>query len=107
MKSKFPAYFMLWIGITTIALAGLFPNSRAAANWQEKVDPWVHETAAQGSTEFLVYLVDQTDLSAAARLSNKLDKGAFVYRTLSEHARRTQGPVIAALQKLGVMYRPY
>ena len=32
---------------------------------KSKVDPWVLQTAAEGETEFLVYLTTQADLSAA------------------------------------------
>ena len=79
----------------------------AAASWQPKVDPWVLETAAQGQTEFLVFLAEQTDLSAAAALPTKAAKGAFVYQRLVETAQRTQGPLIAALEQMDVAYRSF
>ncbi len=80
-----------------------------AAPWQNKVDPWVLETAAaaaDGKTEFLVFLAEQADLSAAASLPTKLEKGRYVYETLTQVAAATQGPVIAALEARKIAYRP-
>lgn len=79
-----------------------------AVNWQTSVDPWVLETAlAKGETEFLVFLSEQADLSAAESLPTKLEKGTYVYETLTATAARTQPAVIAALDALGVEYRPF
>ncbi len=86
------------------------PETAPAAPWQDKVDPWVLATAsatAGGETEFLVFLADQADLSAAAGLSTKLEKGRYVYETLTRKADATQGPLIAALKARGVDYQPY
>lgn len=86
----------------------LFPsNSALAAEWQAKTDPWVLTTAADKSTEFLVYLTEQADLSGAAALTSKVDKATFVYQTLSATAARTQRPVVAAIEALGLEYRPF
>ncbi|MGE5601500.1 MAG: S8 family serine peptidase, partial [Nitrososphaerales archaeon] len=87
------------------ALAG--PPVPSAPRWQDKVDGWVSATGAQGQTEFLVFLADQADLSPAAGLRTKAERGEFVYRTLSQHAERTQGPLRRRLAELGVEYRPY
>ncbi len=75
--------------------------------WHDKVDPWVLGRAAEGQTEFLVFLADQADLSGAAALRTKAEKGAYVYRTLSEHAERTQAPLRQALDQLGVEWQPF
>lgn len=94
-----------------IALVLVFSafNSPAAAEatWQAKVDPWVLATAGQSETEFLVFLSEQADLSGAAGLDSKLEKGAYVFERLTEVARRTQGPVLEALVERGATYRPY
>lgn len=90
--------------------AGLIyrPTTALAVTWQSKVDPWVLETAAdQGATEFLVYLTEQADVSGAAALPTKLAKGQYVYEQLTAVANRTQPAVRAALDSLGVEYRPY
>lgn len=101
---------MLVIALFAAAL-GLSQPAGAAPDpglkWEEKVDPWVLQTAAKGPTEFLVFLTAQADLSAADALPTKLEKGTYVYQTLSELAERTQAPVLAQLQQLGVAHRSY
>lgn len=92
--------------ILTLILSGA-PARADDAAWQDKVDPWVLQTGANGPTEFLVFLADQADVSAAAQLATKAERGEYVYRTLSQHAERTQGPVRRALQERGVEFRPY
>jgi uncharacterized repeat protein (TIGR01451 family) len=83
-------------------------KTAAAVRWQTSVDPWILETAAaKGEAEFLVYLREQADLSAAYDLDTKLAKGTYVYETLTATAARTQPAVIAQLEALGVEYRPF
>jgi uncharacterized repeat protein (TIGR01451 family) len=79
-----------------------------AVAWQVDVDPWVLQTAdANGETEFLVFLAEQADLSAADSLATKLEKGTYVYETLTATAARTQPAVIAALDSFGAEYRSF
>src|ERR1700745_674119 len=55
-------------------------NGLAAAN---KIAPWVMEHTANGQqAEFLVLLADQADVSGAASLPTKAEKGRYVYTTL-------------------------
>jgi subtilisin family serine protease len=98
------------IAITLLVLTLIASGAPARADtaaWQEKVDPWVLESGANGPTEFLVFLADQADVSAAAQLATKAERGEYVYRTLSGHAERTQGPLRRLLQARGIAYRPY
>ena len=83
------------------------PQPAQPGPWQTKVDPWVLETATKGETEFIIFLAEQADLSGAASLKTKLEKGTYVYQRLTEVAARTQPPVLAALESLGVEHRPY
>jgi subtilisin family serine protease len=97
-----------FLAVIAIFSAAIFPASAtSASSWQDKVDPWVLQTAAAGETEFLVFLAEQADLSQAAGLETKLEKGTYVYQTLTEVAARTQGPILDALDALGVEHRPY
>ena len=102
--------------VTTTVLASLIPASPSAREasaappvpaWQAKVDAWVLDNAAEGKAEFIVFLSDQADLSGAAALPTKAEKGEYVYRTLTEHAERTQAPLRRALDRLGVEWRPF
>jgi subtilisin family serine protease len=65
------------------------------------------ETANGGSTEALVVLTQQADLSAAATLNTKLEKGYFVVNALRIVAARTQGPILSLLQHRGIPYQSF
>ena len=43
------------------------------------------EIAAKGQTDFFVHLKEQADLSAAAKLKTKVQKGDYVFNTLPRH----------------------
>jgi serine protease AprX len=94
------------LSILSILLAGSAAPANTAS-WKDKVDPWVLQTASAGETEFLVYLTNQADLSAANALPTKSQKGEYVYQTLTTLAEHTQASLIAELGRLGVQYRPY
>jgi len=73
-----------------------------------KIDRWVIDHTNDGqSTEFLVILNDQADLTAADRLTTKAAKGRYVYETLYAAAQRSQQPIIAWLQQRVVPYRSF
>jgi uncharacterized repeat protein (TIGR01451 family) len=101
MKTLLRSLLILFI------LLGSLTSPAKAADWQAKVDPWVMEKSAQGDTEFLILLTEQADLSGAARLQTKLEKGIFVVGKLNEVAQRTQPAVIAELKKFGAEYRAF
>ncbi|HLF91501.1 MAG TPA: S8 family serine peptidase, partial [Anaerolineales bacterium] len=100
---------MLIFALSTVSLGNpLVANRAVAAQWEQKVDPWVLQTAAgQSETEFLVFLAEQADLSATEAMQTKLEKGTYVYETLTALAEHTQKPVIAQLEGLGVEYRSF
>ena len=79
----------------------------AAEDPGRKVDPWVLDTGARGSTEFLVMLRDQADLRGARALPTKTEKGAFVADALAAKAARTQAPILALLDARGAEHRSY
>jgi serine protease AprX len=75
---------------------------------QSKIAPWVMDNTAGGAVaEFLVVLADQADLSGAASLRTKEEKGRFVYETLYNKARSTQGPILAWLKERKIEHRAY
>jgi serine protease AprX len=66
----------------------------------QKIAQWVTEHTANGQrAEFFVVLTDQADLSPAANLPTKTEKGRFVYQTLLEKAQSTQGPILQWLRE--------
>jgi uncharacterized repeat protein (TIGR01451 family) len=100
--------------VLVIALVGSSGASGAASMpWESKVDPALLHAAAESPVEFLVFLNEQADLSEAHNLPTKREKGEYVFRRLTETARRTQGSLLAALDQIaarspaGLDYRQF
>ena len=100
--------------ITTLILTLAMATAATAAlagplggEWRDKVDPWVLESGRSHETEFLLYIDEQADLSAAVALTDKQAKGAFVVHALTEIAERTQESVLDELASRGVDHRSY
>ncbi len=79
----------------------------SSGNWEAKVDPQVLSAASSGSTEFLVILKSQADLTAAENLTSKSEKGYFVYETLTSLAAASQRQIQTELDFFGVKYKPF
>ena len=76
----------------------------AAENPAAKIHPSVLAAIAaapEGEADYLLILKEQADLSAAATLRNKAEKGALVFVLLNEVAQRTQPAVRRALSAQG------
>jgi|HigsolmetaAR201D_1030396.scaffolds.fasta_scaffold07034_3 subtilisin family serine protease len=54
-----------------------------------------------------VILRDQADVSQAANITDRAERLAFVYNTLTQHANTTQANLRATLDRFGVEYQPY
>src|SRR2546429_893026 len=81
------------------------PNQSVAA---QKLAPWVTEHTANGQqAEFLVVLADQADLSPAAALHTKAEKGRFVHDALWKKAQTTQGPILQWLRERGIEHSSF
>jgi len=95
--------------ILSILLGGQTDLNSAAGTppWEDKVDAQVLTSSQNGETEFLVVLAEQADLGAAENLGSKLEKGTYVFETLSNLAARTQKPILDSLDSLGVDYKPF
>jgi serine protease AprX len=106
-----PIFRFTVILLVALLISGSSPIPPASATpWQDKVDHWVLQSALaaeNGQTDFLIYLADQADLSRAAFLITKEEKGAFVYQALTETARRTQASLLAELQRQDIPHRAY
>src|SRR6266850_3027719 len=76
--------------------------------FHQKIAPWVMEHTANGQhAEFFVVLADQADLSPAANLPTKTEKGRFVYQTLLDKAQTTQGPILQLLQDRNIEHQSF
>src|SRR6266700_4202766 len=81
------------------------PNQSVAA---QKIAPWVLEHTANGQqAEFFVVLADQADLSPAAALPTKAQKGRFVNDALRNKAQTTQAPILQWLAERGVEHQSF
>ena len=78
-----------------------------SAVWRAKVDPSVLAAAANGQTEFLIYMSSVADLSAAKSLRTKAEKGKYVYEKLTATAEASQPAVRQTLDGLGAEYRSF
>jgi serine protease AprX len=103
----------LFLAAAVVALVAAFASSDAVGQRVEvrsqgafrsapaqKIAPWVMEHTANGQqAEFFVLLADQADLSPAANLPTKTEKGRFVYQTLLDKAQTTQGAILQWLRE--------
>jgi subtilisin family serine protease len=79
-----------------------------AVNIANKIAPWVVEHTAYGQqAEFFVVLADRADLSPAANWQTKADKGRYVYNTLLNKARTTQGPILQWLRDRSIEHHSF
>jgi subtilisin family serine protease len=67
----------------------------------------MEHTANGQQAEFLVVLADQADLSGAAALPTKTEKGRFVYDALWHKREATQGPLLQWLSERGLKHRSF
>ena len=75
--------------------------------WRHKVDPGVLNATGGGPTEFLLMLDRQADLSGAAALTTKREKGRFVFEALARMAADTQGSILSLLKARGIAHQSF
>lgn len=104
VKYSLSAILLAGVAITSFAAAPAAPSARLLA----KADPWVVSKLADGSaSQFLIVLPQQADLSAAAELPDKTQRGQWVLDTLRTHAERTQASLRALLSLRGVEHQAF
>jgi subtilisin family serine protease len=82
-----------------------FPSLALA---MDKIHPWLDKKLVDGKEmEFLVIMKENIDLSPAAHLKSKTEKGRFVNGELMRAAARDQGPIREWLKGHGVSYRAF
>ena len=83
-------------------------SGRHVAGQPAKIAPWVIEHTANGQrAEFFVVLRDQADLSGAAALATKSEKGRYVYHTLRKKSQTTQRPILQWLGEHRIEHRSF
>ena len=111
----------LFLGAAAVALITAVASSDAVGRRVElpsqkafhptparKIAPWVMEHTANGQqAQFFVVLADQAELSPAANLQTKTEKGRFVYQTLLDKAQSTQGPILQLLQDRNIEHQSF
>ena len=107
----------LFFVAAAVAALGAFGSSRASsqngspnqgATTMTKIAPWVIDHTANGQqAEFFVVLADQADLSGAAALATKNEKGRYVYDALWNKSQATQGPVLQWLSERGLEHQSF
>jgi serine protease AprX len=78
-----------------------------STGWRAKIDPAALRAAASGESEYLLVLGEQADLSHAAHIESKEARGQAVFEALTKTAHRSQAPVIAEIQQLGLSYTAF
>lgn len=104
----FAAAVLAGLGAVASLRAVSQPASPSEGAALRKIAPWVTEHTAGGKqAEFMVVLADQADLSGAALLKTKKEKGRFVRNALWNKSQATQGPLLKWLAARQLEYRPF
>jgi len=114
MPKKFVFYFataLLIVGILFGSIQSTSAiNSQPASPHQQ---PYNVETelwevlSREGSSDYVVEMAEQADLSAAYLMKDWDARGWYVYETLKETAERSQVPVITYLEDNGLSYQSF
>jgi len=111
-----PLFCSLFFVAAAIAALGAFGSLRATnqsgslnqAATMAKIAPWVLDQTANGQqAEFFVVLADQADVSGAAALPTKNEKGRYVYDALWNKSQATQGPILQWLRERGLEHQSF
>ncbi len=99
--------------LTGAAVVGLYgatslPTRQETGSTTSKIAPWVLDHTARGAqAEYLVVLAEQADLSSAATLRTKQEKGRYVRDVLWNQAQKSQRPILKMLHNRGVEHRSF
>jgi subtilisin family serine protease len=107
-----PAIYEAWpaTGAQALAPHPAGPTSVVLPRQAARVDPQLladFQRAADGRADFIVYLHDQADLSAAYAIADWADRGEYVYRTLADWAASRQRDLRRQLAARGLTYQPF
>lgn len=92
----------------------LFPSLLQSAMWAQthaellKIEPTILNAVQKGAqTDFFIVLQAQADVSAAAQLTSKTQKGEYVFKTLQQLAQKSQSNIQSFLQSQHVDYQSF
>ncbi|MGH8093246.1 MAG: S8 family serine peptidase [Chthoniobacterales bacterium] len=84
------------------------PSALNQAAALRKIAPWVTQHTANGQeAEIMIIMSDQADLSGAALLKTKAEKGRFVRDALWNKKQSTQGPILKWLDEHKLEHRSF
>ncbi len=107
-RSRAVAYLVVSFVASTLAAPLFAATFQASPDLRAKADAWVlDQFATKSSVPLIVQLPEQADLSRAAEIADKTERGRFVYETLRKHADASQGELRRWLSERGVTHRPF
>jgi len=114
-SSQLRARLCVFLFIAGIAVVGAIGSSHTIGqsagsdgSRAGKIVPWVLEHTANGKrAEFIVVLTHQADLSGAAALRTKMEKGRYVYDALRNKSKATQTPILQWLRDRGIEHQSF
>lgn len=93
---------MIFLALSVASLSASDPRAMG------KIAPKVAIAAASsGSSEALIVLSEQANLSGADSLATKAEKGQYVYSAMRQVAERTQAPLRQMLKDRGIPFTSY
>lgn len=95
---------MLFLALLAAPLCALAQS----AAWEAKVEPELLAAARdKGTVPFMVNFYEQADLSGAAGLKTRVEKGRYVVNALKAQAARSQPPVLALIEARKLPHEAY
>jgi subtilisin family serine protease len=111
MRKQISLRWLPWLAVAVLLLSATVPVVGASVAGAEpaSLDARLLEqfASAPGTTDFLVFLRDQADLSGASALPERAQRGQYVYDTLRAVADQSQARLRAELDALGAEYHPF
>lgn len=99
MKTLFSAALLL--------CCSLFLSGQSGPAWSKKISPSLLDKTRDGqSTPFIILMREQADVSAAAKMDSKEEKGNYVFQTLYQTATASQAEIRRLLEDAHIAYEP-
>lgn len=93
--------------ILSLILFTITFNVEAQNDWSTKITQSLWDKQNETEIQFFVFLKKQGNTQVAKHIKNKVEKGTFVYNTLTEIAERTQNQLITILEYEQATYQAF